>query len=91
MFGIRCSRAVEALGFATLLVFDSWRSRLALPKATGEIILTMKPQPPLMQAKHWGILLYFAAVSLGELRRIACFRNFSCHRCLRCLGRCLLI
>ena len=81
---------MEALGFATLLVFDSWRSRLALPKATGEIILTMKPQPPLMQAKHWGILLYFAAVSLGELRRIAFFRIFFVSQVLALFGALLI-
>ena len=42
----------------------------------------MKPQTPLMQAKHWGILLYFAAVymlsssatCLNELRVSVDFR-----------------
>lgn len=30
----------------------------------------MKPQTPLMQAKHWGILLYFAAVYTFVARRV---------------------
>lgn len=29
----------------------------------------MKPQTPLIQAKHWGILLYFAAVYTFVARR----------------------
>lgn len=41
-----------------MLVFDSWSPCSVFLKSVDQITLSVKPQTPLMQAKHWGIFCW---------------------------------